>query len=54
MKSLDEDYTAGALAGIPIFCVNRLYKIQSIVSFIKIQYIFKNILKIQHIYTKTL
>ena len=26
MKKLNEDYTAAALAGVPLFCVNRLYK----------------------------
>jgi len=36
MKELNEDYTAGVLAGIPIFCINRIYK-----SDIEKHYIFK-------------
>lgn len=26
MTNLNEDYTAGVLAGVPIFCINRIYK----------------------------
>jgi hypothetical protein len=41
-KILNEDYTAGVLAGVPIFCVIRLYKTEyPAASHIKKQYIFK-------------
>lgn len=39
---MNEDYTAGVLKGIPIFCINRVYKIQEgPTSFTKVQYFFE-------------
>lgn len=37
MKKFNEDYTAGVLSGIPIFCVNRFYKIDDRMSHIRVQ-----------------
>lgn len=36
-----EDYTAGVLAGIPIFCINRVYSKNLSISYRKTQCIFK-------------
>lgn len=41
MKKLNEDYTAGVLTGIPIFCINRLYKTKTPSPMHKIQYLFE-------------
>ena len=41
MKKLNEDYTAGKLKGIPIFCVNRVYKTRIPSSLHKVQYMFE-------------
>lgn len=38
---MNEDYTAGVLAGVPIFCINRVYKTGVPTSMHKIQYIFE-------------
>ena len=38
---MNEDYTAGVLAGIPIFCINRLYEKAFPTPMQKTQYIFK-------------
>ena len=40
MNKLNEDYTAGILAGIPIFCINRFYKTDTGMAHLKIQYRF--------------
>jgi hypothetical protein len=38
---MNEDYTAGVLKGIPLFCINRIYKVQvGPTSFTKVQYLF--------------
>lgn len=41
MEKLNEDYTAGVLAGIPVFCINRIYKVTTPTIKHKIQYIFE-------------
>jgi hypothetical protein len=40
LKQLSEDYTAGVLAGIPLFCINRLYKVGNSDQIAKIRYTF--------------
>jgi len=37
---LNEDYTAGVLAGIPFFCINRLYRCNEGSMALKVQYEF--------------
>lgn len=41
MTILNEDYTVAALAGIPLFCVNRLYKIGLTDQIAKYRYEFR-------------
>lgn len=41
MKQLNEDYTAGVLAGVPLFCVNRLYSYPGPDQIAKHRYIFE-------------
>jgi len=41
MTPLGEDYTAGVLAGVPIFCINRHYVTGVPTTMHKIQYIFE-------------
>lgn len=38
--SMNEDYTAGVLAGIPIFCINRIYRCLTNKSHLKVHYYF--------------
>jgi hypothetical protein len=40
MKKFNEDHTAGVLAGIPVFCVNRVYKTKIPSALHKVQYLF--------------
>jgi hypothetical protein len=43
MTPLGEDYTAGILAGVPIFCINRHYVTGVPTTMHKIQYIYLNL-----------